>query len=105
MRIVQSRSFEQKVKKFTKRQKKKLDEEIQKILDDPAAIRDSLKRQMLAQVNWVAAIENLRASGYNAFLEIGPSKILKDLVLKIAPNVKAESAALFSNLEELTQCF
>ncbi len=35
MRIVQSRSFEQKVKKFTKRQKKKLDEEIQKILDDP----------------------------------------------------------------------
>ena len=36
MRIVQSRSFEQKVKKFTKRQKKKLDEEIQKILDDPS---------------------------------------------------------------------
>ena len=36
MRIVQSRSFEQKVKKFTKGQKKKLDEEIQKILANPS---------------------------------------------------------------------
>ena len=33
MQIIQSRSFERKVKKFTKREKKKLDEEIRKILD------------------------------------------------------------------------
>jgi mRNA-degrading endonuclease RelE of RelBE toxin-antitoxin system len=33
MRIIQSRSFERKVKKFTKREKKKLDNEIKKILD------------------------------------------------------------------------
>ena len=36
MQIIQSRSFERKVKKFTKREKKKLDEEIRKILDNPA---------------------------------------------------------------------
>ncbi len=35
MQIIQSRSFERKVKKFTKREKKKLDEEIQKILNNP----------------------------------------------------------------------
>jgi mRNA interferase RelE/StbE len=35
MQIIQSRSFERKVKKFTKPEKKKLDEEIQKILDNP----------------------------------------------------------------------
>ena len=36
MKIIQSRSFERKVKKFSKREKKKLDEEIRKILDNPS---------------------------------------------------------------------
>ena len=36
MKILQSRSFERKVKKFTKPQKKKLDNEIRKILDNPS---------------------------------------------------------------------
>jgi len=36
MKIIQSRSFERKVKKFTQREKKKLDEEIRKILDNPS---------------------------------------------------------------------
>jgi len=36
MQIIQSRSFELKVKKFTKREKKKLDEEIRKILNNPS---------------------------------------------------------------------
>ena len=36
MKIIQSRSFERKVKKFTKREKKNLDEEIRKILDKPS---------------------------------------------------------------------
>ncbi len=36
MKILQSRSFERKVKKFTKRQKNKLDEEVRKIMDKPS---------------------------------------------------------------------
>ena len=36
MKIIQSRSFERKVKKFTKPQKKKLDSEIKKIIDNPS---------------------------------------------------------------------
>ena len=36
MRILQSRSFERKVKKFTKTQKKKFDKEIHKIVDNPS---------------------------------------------------------------------
>ena len=35
MKILQSRSFERKVKKFTKREKNKLDEQIRKITDNP----------------------------------------------------------------------
>jgi len=36
MKIIQSRSFERKVKGFSKREKKKLDEEVQKILNNPS---------------------------------------------------------------------
>ncbi len=36
MKILQSRSFERKVKKFTSGQKEKLDEEISKILNNPS---------------------------------------------------------------------
>ncbi len=35
MKIFQSRSFERKVKKFTKRDKNKLDEQIRTIMDNP----------------------------------------------------------------------
>ena len=35
MKILQSRSFERKVKKFTKHEKNKLDEQIRKIMDNP----------------------------------------------------------------------
>jgi mRNA-degrading endonuclease RelE of RelBE toxin-antitoxin system len=35
MKVSQSRSFERKVKKFTKSEKKKLDDHIRKIVDDP----------------------------------------------------------------------
>ena len=36
MKILQSRSFERKVKKFTKAEKKKLDVQIRKIADNPS---------------------------------------------------------------------
>ena len=35
MKILQSRSFERRVNKFTKREKNKLDEQIRKIMDNP----------------------------------------------------------------------
>ncbi len=35
MKILQSRSFERKVKKFTKREKNKMDEQIRRIMDNP----------------------------------------------------------------------
>ena len=36
MKILQSRSFERKVKKFAKQEKKRLDDQILKIIDDPS---------------------------------------------------------------------
>ncbi|MCX7994384.1 MAG: ACP S-malonyltransferase [candidate division WOR-3 bacterium] len=73
----------------------------QKILTDGNLIKDSLKKQMLARVDWVQAINNLKALGYEYFLEIGPSRILKDLVNKIDSSLKCDSVALYPELETL----
>lgn len=75
----------------------------QKILSDENEIKDSLKKQMLSRVDWVQAINNLKSIGYEYFLEIGPSKILKDLVNKIDSSLQCDSVALYSELEKLLQ--
>lgn len=75
----------------------------QAILESPAAIKDSLKNQMLSQVNWVKAMENVRDKGYSIFLEIGPSKILKNLAAKIDPTVRVDSTALYTDLDKLIE--
>jgi mRNA interferase RelE/StbE len=36
MKIFQSRSFERKIKKFSKQEKKRLDDQVRKIIDDPS---------------------------------------------------------------------
>uniref|UniRef100_A0A7V0Z7B1 [acyl-carrier-protein] S-malonyltransferase n=1 Tax=candidate division WOR-3 bacterium TaxID=2052148 RepID=A0A7V0Z7B1_UNCW3 len=73
----------------------------QKILTGKEAIKDSLKRQMLSRVNWVMAIENLKRMGYDLFLGIGPSRILKDLVAKIDSSIQVDSIALYTELDEV----
>ncbi|MBN2621521.1 ACP S-malonyltransferase [candidate division WOR-3 bacterium] len=73
------------------------------ILNDPDRIKGSLKQQMLSQVDWVTAINNITSLGCTKFLEIGPSKILKDLVLKIDMNLSTDTTALYTDLDVLAQ--
>jgi malonyl CoA-acyl carrier protein transacylase len=70
-------------------------------MHDPGAIKDSLKRQMLSQVNWLQAIRNIKTTGYTKFLEVGPSKILRDLVGKIDQQIKTDTTALYTELDKL----
>ena len=72
----------------------------QMILEEPAQIKDSLKRQMLSRVNWINAVNNLKGEDV-FFLEIGPSKILRDLMARIDPNIKVDSVALYGDLGDL----
>lgn len=78
---------------------------LQRPENDPAVIKQSLKDQMLAQVNWVQAVTNLIADGYRSFLEIGPSRILMDLVGRIDGNVAVDSVALHGDLHDLVEGF
>ncbi len=76
----------------------------QKVMTEPVAIKDSLKHQMLSRVDWIHAINHLKA-GNRQFLEIGPSKILRDLIARIDPTIKVDSVALHGDLGDLVTKF
>lgn len=55
---------------------------------DPAAIRESLYRQVFNPVRWQACVERLIGDGCHDFCEIGPKRVLAGLMRKIDRNAK-----------------
>ncbi|HET9851087.1 MAG TPA: ACP S-malonyltransferase [Candidatus Limnocylindrales bacterium] len=58
------------------------------ILDGEAA-RVELIEHLTAGVDWVAAVERMTADGVDTFLEVGPGKVLTNLIRRIAPDATA----------------
>jgi len=53
--------------------------------DDPEKIREIMARQLLSPVRWYDIINNMLAEGVRVFIEVGPKKVLSNLVGKIVP--------------------
>ena len=58
------------------------------ILDGEAA-RAELVEHLTAGVDWVRAVEKMVADGVDTFIEVGPGKVLTNLIKRIAPDVTA----------------
>ena len=54
---------------------------------DPAEIKANLVAQLTAPVRWTQTVRNMIADGATEFVELGPGKVLQDLVAKIDPSV------------------
>lgn len=65
---------------------------------DPAAIRESLYRQIFNPVRWQACVERLIADGAAAFWEIGPNRVLTGLNRKIDRNAKTTNVSKAEHL-------
>jgi len=57
-------------------------------LCDATAIRTELQVQMGAAVRWTSVMENLLREGIDLFIEVGPGKILKGLLLRTDRNAR-----------------
>jgi len=56
-------------------------------LTDGAAIPALLAKQAMSPVQWVKTLENMRADGFDTFIECGPGRTLSGLVKKTLPGV------------------
>jgi [acyl-carrier-protein] S-malonyltransferase len=60
-------------------------------LTDPAAIRDSLVRQVTGTVRWRDCVEQMAAAGVTRFVEVGAGKVLSGLIKRIASDAATQT--------------
>jgi [acyl-carrier-protein] S-malonyltransferase len=65
---------------------------------DPAAIRESLYRQVFNPVRWQACVERLITDGVASFWEVGPNRVLTGLMRKINRTVKTTNVSTAESL-------
>jgi [acyl-carrier-protein] S-malonyltransferase len=53
------------------------------------ACRAELVEHLTTGVDWVRAIETMAAAGVDTFVEVGPGKVLTNLIKRIAPDAAA----------------
>lgn len=59
------------------------------VVNDPAAIREALIRQIYSPVRWVELIEAMRARGVTHVVECGPGKVLAGLTKRICGDLES----------------
>lgn len=67
--------------------------------------KKNLTDQITMPVRWVETLEYLQNSGAEMFIELGPKQVLKGLVQKTLPTVKALSYDPETDLTEITNIF
>jgi len=63
------------------------------------AIVDKLYRQMFSPVLWEACIKKMVAEGTECFIEVGPQKVLSNLIKRIAPDIPCYTVQAYEDIE------
>jgi [acyl-carrier-protein] S-malonyltransferase len=71
-----------------------------KILTTVDDIKESLIRQLSSPLLWEDSIKVIADSGIDAFIEVGPGKVLSGLIKRIAPEVKTLNVEDIKSLEK-----
>lgn len=73
------------------------------IMNDPAKIKDSLVRQLMAPVQWIRTIEKMGLDGFATFVEVGPGKVLNGLIKKISKDAMIANAGDLESLKAVSE--
>ena len=57
-------------------------------LSNADSIRTSLVKQLSSPLLWEDSVRNMRASGIDTFIEVGPGKVLSGLIKRIEPDAR-----------------
>jgi [acyl-carrier-protein] S-malonyltransferase len=68
---------------------------------DKNAIPDKLYRQMFSPVLWERSVKEMAKRGVEMFLEVGPQKVLANLIKRIEPDISCSNVEEFGDIETL----
>jgi [acyl-carrier-protein] S-malonyltransferase len=69
--------------------------------DDSHKVRNLLFRQMFSPVRWEGTIRNMASSGIELFLEVGPQKVLANLIKRITPDIPCYHIETIEEMESV----
>lgn len=64
-------------------------------------IVDKLYRQMFSPVQWESSVKRMAKEGVDCFLEVGPQKVLSNLIKRIEPSIPCYTVEEFEDIETL----
>ena len=73
------------------------------VMDDPAKIKESLVRQLMAPVQWIKTIEKMNRDGFLTFVEVGPGKVLNGLIKKISKDAVITNAGDMESINAVSE--
>jgi [acyl-carrier-protein] S-malonyltransferase len=68
---------------------------------DGGKVLDKLYRQMFSPVRWEESVKQMVRKGVELFLEVGPSKVLSNLIKRIEPGVACYNVEEFADIERV----
>jgi [acyl-carrier-protein] S-malonyltransferase len=64
-------------------------------------IVDKLYRQMFSPVLWEACVKRMATEGVDCFIEVGPQKVLSNLMKRIAPDIPCYNIEEYEDIESI----
>lgn len=68
---------------------------------DKGAMADKLYRQMFSPVRWESCVRKMAEEGVECFLEVGPQKVLSNLIKRIEPSIPCYNVEELEDIETL----
>jgi [acyl-carrier-protein] S-malonyltransferase len=70
---------------------------------DSTKVVDLLFRQMFSPVLWEGSVRNMASAGVELFLEVGPQKVLTNLVKRILPDIPCHHVETMAEIEAVRE--
>ena len=70
---------------------------------DADSVRSAISRQMTSPVLWTDSVRRMVADGVSLFLEVGPGKVLTNLIQRISTDARTVAVGSLDALETLSQ--
>ncbi|MHB8110577.1 MAG: ACP S-malonyltransferase [Syntrophorhabdaceae bacterium] len=69
--------------------------------NDKSLVDDKLYRQMFSPVQWERSVKRMAQDGVELFVEVGPQKVLSNLVKRIVPDIPCVNVETFNEIESV----